>query len=1813
MDNLTYYLEILKLEPENISALKGLAEIYRAGGQWDKLIEVYEKLFSLSEEEDDRISYILEVANTYYQQLNDIDKAVEFYLDALELQPQDQNSITPLIRLFEKTDKLPQLNIMLQGQCFLIKDAAQVDGLTGKIIDNFASLEMYDEAFAMLSAAKEPPGEAVKKLYDRIKEKGLFSKIIEYRDVFIRTFKSPDELSNLYTAIADVYYGAIGDIYEAACNYEMALASNANNRHQIISRLNQIYSTLDEPILLLPILFIMKDGASQEERYTIDRNIGLCYMKLEDPSSALPFLKTASASKPDDKELLYIMLDVYTTLGATEDAYTTIRKLLEIENEDERKIPLYKKAIPVFIDKKDYETAKQLIKTLVEITGDQANYKLLKQIYAETGDYDELVTFYLERLNGKEDEKGSAPLWAALGDVYFKGFSHYEYSIDSYCRALALDPGNTLYMETLITLYSSAERWQEAEQTILQLLPATENGEKRHALQLKLGELYLTNLKDYDRAAALYNDILVKYPDDEAPLTALERIYRENNNYAELVTILEKKLGTAEKKHDLLIELGSILFDRGIDLKKAQEYLWQALELNPASTYGIDVIKRLYETTGDYTGFEKLYSFLIDRVNPSDKTKVELLVKLGHIRYEKLAMPDKAVSTFEQVLSIDPYNNEANLSLANLYFKADMWEKAEPHFGFVISHNIVDQQHLPEFLFEYARILDKLGKQENALHYYKKAFELNSAEKKYAEAYGHCAFANHNHEAAIAAFEAMIKLSKPDDNLNEIYKKLTSSYEASGDYRSASMYLMKLNEKEPSSLELIQWLEKLAMNGKDYSLLSSTLKKEAELSETDEQKIRIILKRAEILEENLNEPQSALKTIEELAESRKKNLDVYLKLGSLYKKLNRTKELISTIQETLKFPISGEQKVNLLLEMAALHKDDVQKAITIYRDILAIQPDNNAAFSSLSGAYEALNDYKALSALYEDRLSDTESLEDMINMQKKLASIKTEKLNDLDGGISIYQGILKLKPSDSSIYPVLESLLIKKGDPPSLNRLYESAAANAVQKDIKFDYFMKSAELLLNQLKDEKGAIRSYESAFSIDKTNNDALIKLAKLTASQQMYDKAMNYYREAVKLNTVPDETRADLNFEYAKLLKDKGNTNEAYQAYKEAYTISPSNIDYRLSYGESAYAVGLYKDAYDALKNIAYAHEQELLPEQLFPLYKILSDISRRLGNLQQAVEYLLRAVDINNKDIQGLTTLDELTSTMGNYELEIDVLTKLSKALDKPLERAQILVKIAKLKHDKLYDLGGATPLLREAMAIMPDNIQIYNELVQIYREQSDVDNEIEILGKVLKIEKSSDNYVSTAMRLAEIYIEFKNDLDTARKYCLEALKKEPSSIPALKGLGRIFELQGDFTGMAELYQRFVKVLLPKEPKKVLPLIKELGGLYAKKLNNAELAIQQYQTIVNVEPSDVDAHLLLAELLSRNKSRTADAVREYGIVLKYMSDNIPAIRFLSKFYEQKKEYDRVFLYYSVLKLLGQEKDLERIFVDANRNKQPRQPKLPLTDDLFHTHFLHMKTRGPLKDIMNVFSDYGQTIFKPDLKSFGIGKQERITTKSTVWQEYGRLLQLLGIKDIDIYQTAKGNFKIVIENTDPPSLIVNTSSMSGLSAEEKAFILAEHLSYIKSGFVLPMKLGKQRFSQLINSLVKIFSPGTATPQDREPNLQTITNAVNGSLSKKQRTALDEPVKKYLKVASNYIDEWFLGIEMTGARTGTFIIGDIEPVFSSLVKWHIGDTSLLSNKEKRKDIFLSSELMQDMLQFYLSDSHFLLRSKLGMSILSV
>ena len=99
------YLDTLKMAPDYFDALWGLAKLYEVQQKWDEAIKYYE--LSLKERSDWAV-FALEGIGKAHEQKGDTDLAKKFYLQALEVMPNDTaltNALYDLVDVYKKANQ----------------------------------------------------------------------------------------------------------------------------------------------------------------------------------------------------------------------------------------------------------------------------------------------------------------------------------------------------------------------------------------------------------------------------------------------------------------------------------------------------------------------------------------------------------------------------------------------------------------------------------------------------------------------------------------------------------------------------------------------------------------------------------------------------------------------------------------------------------------------------------------------------------------------------------------------------------------------------------------------------------------------------------------------------------------------------------------------------------------------------------------------------------------------------------------------------------------------------------------------------------------------------------------------------------------------------------------------------------------------------------------------------------------------------------------------------------------------------------------------------------------------------------------------------------------------------------------------------------------------------------------------------------------------------------------------------------------------------------------------------------------------------
>src|SRR5262249_15105532 len=120
------YREVLELTPKFLPALRALEQIYRAGRNWEQLIEVLRAEAATRSDPGERANALFQVAGIWETHLSRLDKATAAYEDVLRLVPGHSPAIVALERLYKAQGNLHELVAIIDRETQTGTNAARV-------------------------------------------------------------------------------------------------------------------------------------------------------------------------------------------------------------------------------------------------------------------------------------------------------------------------------------------------------------------------------------------------------------------------------------------------------------------------------------------------------------------------------------------------------------------------------------------------------------------------------------------------------------------------------------------------------------------------------------------------------------------------------------------------------------------------------------------------------------------------------------------------------------------------------------------------------------------------------------------------------------------------------------------------------------------------------------------------------------------------------------------------------------------------------------------------------------------------------------------------------------------------------------------------------------------------------------------------------------------------------------------------------------------------------------------------------------------------------------------------------------------------------------------------------------------------------------------------------------------------------------------------------------------------------------------------------------------------------------------------------
>lgn|SRR5574344_164938 len=206
-----------------------------------------------------------------------------------------------------------------------------------------------------------------------------------------------------------------------------------------------------------------KKGALKTEKDEIFyEKIADLQVKNEDMENAIESYKKVLDANPKNREALVKLATVNQTYfpDNIEESIDCYNELLEIESD---KAPIYYELGHLYLKKEDKIHAICAFKLALELDEENPFYNnALAYAFVQAGLYDDAVDFYQKAIKLNPDKKWTAIVCQALGAIYEEIYENHEAAIASFQAGIVLDPENSEIYLSLGDVYMEEQDLDKA-------------------------------------------------------------------------------------------------------------------------------------------------------------------------------------------------------------------------------------------------------------------------------------------------------------------------------------------------------------------------------------------------------------------------------------------------------------------------------------------------------------------------------------------------------------------------------------------------------------------------------------------------------------------------------------------------------------------------------------------------------------------------------------------------------------------------------------------------------------------------------------------------------------------------------------------------------------------------------------------------------------------------------------------------------------------------------------------------------------------------------------------------------------------------------------------------------------------------------------------------------------------------------------------------------------------------------------------------------------------------------------------------------
>lgn len=1162
------------------------------------------------------------------------------------------------------------------------------------------------------------------------------------------------------------------------------------------------------------------------------------------------------------------------------------------------------------------------------------------------------------------DYRHEAPnLLREVGSIAADVLGDSETALVAYQKIFEMEPQDDAVREKLAEIAGATQGWLGLTELYSKVIDDNyEIGDGlRVTLLSELAQMHEERLEDLTAARETFEKILTFDPEFAVALDSLDRIYSRQNDWEALVGLYRRRADVTldpEQRMDWLFNLANLHEEILDDVNGAIEVYNEIIQVDPLADQPRRILERLLRQVARWEDLAILFREEVDMAE-DEESRRERVYRLAHLLEGELDRVEEALELYSDILREHPGHDDTRRALEGLLRDLALEDTENAHLQVRIVDMLLnvynpddDIDKVVTLLEEKVRlssdiptktsinreIADLLEGSTNredrvrGMVALATAYRVDPLDADLKRRVNQIAMETETWDKLIPLYLEGLETTDDVDTQVHILNNVAEIYSGPlSDPESAITAFQTVMELNPDNDKALSQLEKLYSELELWEPLVDVLQRRVDVVYDADLQERLLRRVARIQEEILAAPAAAVDAVERLRELDPTNLEYITTLELLYEEVDAYDQLEELLRLKVGLLDDDAKRLKTLRNLARVQDEALGRpndAIDSYRQVLAIDEEDVESVRALTRLFGKVERWSDLLEMLRVERDFAGGVDELNKVDLRIGIVLAERLEAGPEAIEKFNEVLGRDPgfvparkmmtklldnaeTGEQVQQILENLYRDQVEWSELQKLYEAVLEQVEDPDRRRAAYLKLGRLQEDELANPEIAFITFGRATREAPHEAEYRAHLEQLARELGSLDELLAVYEDCLEAGELDGEITLWLH-------KRLGAIYFELEAFDEAVTHFQLALEIEEYDRESLAALDdLYqiKQEFEALAGIL-ERELSVVPDEE------VNDVRYRLGYLHEvmfenreraldlyaqiltgepshqngidAMERLLKDTDLRGRVVPILEPIFEEYAHWGRlaqvYELQLQI-------IDDPIDEANVLDKLANiyLNHlDKPHDAYAnltrslrADPLNHDVqvrLEALAADIGMEEALVAFYEElMEDVGDPVRVVELAL---------VAGTVSYTEL-----EDVGRAWSTLQKVLEIDRDNEAALATMEEIARDQGDPDSLAHVLSREAEIVSDPEHRK--RILADLGRVRVE-LEQFEKASEAFRAALEIDESDPDVLNAFVEVLEFTENYE-ELVVVMGRLVSFEHD--PQAQF--RLYVRMGRYSRVLL--------------------------------------------------------------------------------------------------------------------------------------------------------------------------------------------------------------------------------------------------------------------------------------------------------------------